>query len=587
MHFPLRFPAAAIATLACVAPLPLAAQRHVPATYAITGARIVPVSGVVIDKGTIVIRDGIITAVGATVAVPADARVIDGTGLSVYPGLIDGYTSLSQTSAANATAAAAGGRGGRGGATATTTPARAEAAPNSNYVTGLRPEVDVVNELEVDPAEFDAAHAAGVTTALTAVPAGIFRGSAAVIDLNGDSVSDIVLKGGVAQSIGFSRGGGFGGGGGGGRGGYPGTLFGAFASLRQELLDAQHYRDVKAAYLKNPRGMKRLAFDASLEALQPVISHDEAVILQANTEREIIRALDLAKEFNLKAAIAGGAEAYLVADRLAAEHVPVIVTLNFPHAGAGGATGGRGGGGGGGRGGAASADDPEPLRMLRERVMAPKGPGILAKAGVRFAFESGADYTDMLANVRKAIAAGLPADDALRALTVNPADLFNLGDRIGTIETGKIANLTISKGDLLGPDGHVSQLFVDGTPVEVAAVPANAGGAGGGRGGRPGADVSGRWTVNVSIDGVNHAVTLYLRQDEDRLYGVIEGDLGSSDLLTGSVDWDGTFDFTATLSFKAGTAEAAFDGSLDRTGMHGSVAAEDHDAGSFAGSHAN
>jgi imidazolonepropionase-like amidohydrolase len=584
MPLSLRAPAVAIATLVCAAPISLAAQRHVPATYAITGARIVPVSGPVIDKGTIVIRDGIITAVGSSVATPADARVIDGTGLSIYPGLIDAYTSLAQTTAAAAnTAATAGGRGGRSGA-ATTTTARAEAAPNSNYVTGLRPEVDVVNELEIDPAEFDAAHSAGVTTAMTAVPNGIFRGAAAVIDLDGDSVADIVLKGGVAQSIGFSRGGGGFGGGGGSRGGYPGTLFGAFASLRQELLDAQHYRDVKAAYVRNPRAIKRPAYDASLEALQPVISHDEPVILQANTEREIIRALDLAKEFNLKAGIAGGAQAYLVADRLAAEHVPVILTLNFPRAGAAGATGGRGGGGG--RGGA-SADDPEPLRMLRDRVMAPKGPAILAKAGVRFAFTSGADYTDMLPNVRKAIAAGLPADEALRALTVNPADLFNLSDRIGSIETGKIANLTISKGDLLAADGHVSQLFVDGAPVDIPAAPANAGGAAGGRGGRPGADVSGRWSVNVSIDGVEHTVTLFLRQDEDRLYGVVEGDLGSSDILSGEVDWDGTFAFTATLSFLEGTADAEFDGSLDRTGMHGSLSAEDHNTGSFAGSHAN
>ena len=85
---------------------------------------------------------------------------------------------------------------------------------------------------------------------------------------------------------------------------------GVFAALRQELLDAQHYRDVKAAYGKNPRGVRRPDYDPSLEALQPVLSGQEPVIMQANTEREIKRALDLAKEFKLRAIIAGGTEAY-------------------------------------------------------------------------------------------------------------------------------------------------------------------------------------------------------------------------------------------------------------------------------------
>lgn len=559
---------------------PLAAQKQVPATYAITGARIVPISGPVIDKGTVVIRDGVIAAVGANVTAPADARVIDGTGLSIYPGLIDAYSSLGQATAVGAAAPA----GGRGGGATTTTPAP-ESAPNSKYVTGLRPEVDVVDELKIEAAGFAAAHAAGVTTALTAVPNGIFRGQAALIELIGDSVASIVIRDGVAQSIGFSRGGGGFGGGGGGRGGYPGTLFGAFASLRQELLDAQHYRDVKAGYDKNPRGTRRPDFDASLEALQPVLSREQPVIMQANTEREIIRALDLAKEFNLKAAIAGGAEAYKVAARLKADGVPVIVTLNFPRSAAAAAAGG---GRGGGRGGGGSADDPEPLRLLRDRVMAPKGPGMLAQAGVRFAFESGADYTDLLGNVRKAVTAGLPADEALRSLTLNPAQLFNVSDRMGTIEAGKIANLTITRGDILAADSHVTELFIDGKPVDIpATAPANGGGNGGGRGGRPGVDVSGTWTATVSIDGTDRRVTLHLRQDEARLYGAVEGDLGSSDILEGEVDWDGSFAFTATLSLAGGTAEVEFDGNLDRNGIHGSVFAEDHAGGSFAGSHSN
>ena len=578
MSVSLRIAGAVLAGATCA--VPAAAQRHVPGTYAITGARIVPVSGPAIEKGTIVIRDGVIAAVGAAVIAPADARIIDGTGLTVYPGLIDGYGSLGQGTGTTGAAAttAAGGRGGRGGTAGATTAAR-EAAPNSNHPVGLQPEISVVDELDVVAGEFDAAHAAGVTAALTGIPAGIFRGQSALINLDGDSVARMIVKTGVSQNIGFARGGG----GGGGRGGYPGTLFGVFASLRQELFDAQHYRDVKAAYDKNPRGMRRPEFDASLEALLPVLSRTVPVIMQANTEREIIRALDLAREFNLKVAIAGGGEAYKVTARLKAEKVPVILTLNFPRAGAAGA----GAGGFGGRGGG-EPGDPEPLRMLRDRVMAPKGPGILAKEGVPFVFTAGANYTDMLANLRKSVDAGLPADQALKALTWLPADLFGVSDRLGSIEVGKIANLTVTRGDLFDPAVKVMEVFVDGVPTTIPATAPATGGAGGGRGGRtPGFDASGVWSVTVQIDGREREVTLHVRQDEGRIYGSVQGSLGSAEILNGTIERDGSFYFTAVVSIGNATSEAEFDGAMGANGIRGHVDVEGHQTGSFAGSHSN
>jgi imidazolonepropionase-like amidohydrolase len=561
----LRFAAAGTAGL--VAAIPLAAQKQVPATYAITGARIVPVTGPVIEKGTIVIRDGVIAAVGASVHAPADARAIDGAGLTVYPGFIDAYTSLGQVTAAAGGNAPGGGRGGA----ATATPAP-NGAPNSNYPAGLQPEIMVVGELKAVAGEFDAAHAAGFTTALTGAPAGIFRGQSALINLGGDDVSAMIVKSPVAQNIGFARGG--------GRGGYPGSLMGTFSALRQELLDAQHYRDVKAAYDRNPRGMKRPDYDPSLEALQAVLSRQQPAILQANTEREIARALDLAKEFNLRPMIAGGAEAYKVTARLKADNVPVLLSLSFPRAGAGG------GGGFGGRGGG-DPTDPEPIRTLRDRVMAPKGPGILAKDGVRFVFESGSDVTNAIANLRKAVGAGLPAEQALRALTTQPAELFGVSDRLGSIETGKIANLTIARGDLFDPTTRVTQLFVDGKPITVTQATAPAGGNGGGRGGRPGTDASGAWSMTVSIDGQEHRVTVQLLQYDDELTGAVQGTLGSSEVVDGYIARDGSFSFIASVSLKSGTTQAEFTGTIDRTGMHGQVAAEGHRTGSFSGSHTN
>jgi len=564
---PLLRPAAAIAAGTLLA-APLAAQRHVPDTYAITGAKIITVSGPVLERGTIVIRDGLIAAVGANAAVPADARIIDGTGLTVYPGFIDAYSSLGQATPAAAGATAGAGRGGRGAAGAAT-PATPTGAPNSNYPVGLQPELQVVDALELEAGGFDAAHAAGLTAALTGAPTGIFRGQSALIDLGGNDVSAMVVRSPVAQNIGFARGGG-------GRGGYPGSLMGAFAALRQELLDAQHYRDVKNAYDKNPRGARRPDFDASLQALQPVLAGQQPVIMQANTEREIVRALDLAREFNLRPIIAGGAEAYKVTARLKAENVPVLLSLSFPRAGAAPT--------GGGRGGAVDPADPEPLRMLRDRVMAPKGPGILAKDGVKFAFESGADFTNMLANLRKAVDAGLPAEQALKALTWQPADLFGVSDRLGSIETGKIANLTITRGELFDPAGRVTQLFVDGKPVSIT-VPVTPSG-GGGRGARPGSEASGAWSLSVSIDGRDHPVTLHIVQYDDEITGVIQGTLGSAEIVEGAINTDGTFSFIANVALRGGTEQAEFNGMIDKNGMHGQLSAEGHTSGTFAGAQA-
>ncbi len=337
-----RAAAVAIASALAVASLgaQLASPRSIPATYAITNVRLVPVTSPVIEKGTIVVRDGLIAAMGPSVAVPGDARVIDGTGLTVYPGLIDAYSTHGVPNAP-VQGAGGGGRGGGGGGGfggPAATPARS--APNSNYPAGLQPEVSVVELLKADDEAFSGPTSAGITTALSGSGSGIFQGQSAVINLAGADVNAIVVKAGVSQNIGFSplR-----------NGGYPNSLMGVFSALRQELLDAQHYRDVKAAYDKSPRGMTRPEFDPSLEALLPALAGKQPVIMYASTQREIERALDLAREFGLRPIIAGGLESHLVAARLKAENVPVLLTLNFPR-----------------RTAAVSADaDPEPMRLLR------------------------------------------------------------------------------------------------------------------------------------------------------------------------------------------------------------------------------
>ncbi|MDB4876802.1 MAG: hypothetical protein JWM41_3248 [Gemmatimonadetes bacterium] len=541
----LAFAAGVVAPPLLGAQIGVQRERNVPNVYAITNARIVPVSGPAIERGTVVIRNGVIAAVGASAQAPADARIIDGTGLTVYPGLIDANSSLGYPAAAATQAGAPAGRGGRGAPAQQGAPA---GAPNSLRPIGLQPEIAAIDLVHPDADAFSGPHSAGITTALTVPSSGIFKGLSAVITLGGASTQAMIIKAPVAEHIGFTplR-----------SGGYPNSLLGVFSALRQTLLDAQHYGAEQAAYAKNPRGARRPEIDPSLEALQPVLARQIPVVMEASQAREIERALDLAKEFNLRVVIAGGEEADQVAARLKAENVPVLISLNFP------------------RRPTASADaDPEPLRVLRARVEAPKLASKLTAAGVRFAFEDGGltTWSDFLANAGRTVENGLTSEQAVRALTAAPAEILGVSDRLGTIETGKIANLTVTRGDLFA--GRVAHVFVDGNPVEIRAQAA---------GSTAGAMANGTWTVTVTMDEGDKPVTMALEQFGDQLRGTIQGALGNSQISNGSIGADGAFRFTASVTMGGSTEEAAFTGTIAGNVIRGTVGVVGHPQGTFAG----
>src|SRR5215207_1342534 len=363
------------------------AQRSAIDTYAITNARIVTVSGPVIERGTVVIRNGLIAAVGASVNAPPDARVIDGAGLTVYPGLIDSYTNLALPEASPTPA----GAGGPGAFFLAAPPPRPAGGPNSTQPAGLQPEVMVEDVIRPGGTEIESSRNIGITAALTTPRSGIWMGQSALINLSGETPQQMIVRSPVAMHVGFTplR-----------TGTYPGSLMGVFSTLRQMMLDAQRYRDSMQVYERNPRGTRRPEMDRSLAALIPVVDGRIPVVMIANSEREINRALDLANEFKLKLIIAGGQEADQVADRLAKQNVPVLLSLNLPR-----------------RTTAAMPEaDPEPLRVLRERVEAQRTAGKLAKAGVRFAFQSGSltNISDLLVNAAKVIENGLQPTDAVR-----------------------------------------------------------------------------------------------------------------------------------------------------------------------------
>lgn len=508
------------------------AQRSAIDTYAITNARIVTVSGPVIERGTVVIRNGLIAAAGANVNAPPDARVIDGAGLTVYPGLIDSYTNLALPEASPSPSPAAG----PGAFFAAPTP-RPAGGPNSTQPVGLQPEVMVEDVIRPGGNEIESARNIGITAALTSPRTGIWMGQSALINLSGDTPQQMIVRSPVAMHVGFTP----------LRGTYPGSLLGVFATLRQMMLDAQRYRDSMQIYERSPRGTRRPDTDRSLAALVPVIEGRMPVVMLANSEREINRALDLAAEFKLRLIIAGGREADQVAARLAKQNVPVLLSLNLPR-----------------RTTAAMPEaDPEPLRVLRERVEAQQTAGKLVKAGVRFAFQSGSltDMSDLVANARRVIENGLQSADAVRAFTIWPAQILGVENQLGSIEAGKIANLTVTRGDLFDRNSRVAHVFIDGRPVDLRPV----------SGGPSRGNLSGTWTVNVNLGQGDRAITLTLQQEGDRLTGSISGPLGAGEIANASATSAGEVRFTATLNVEGQTREATFAGRLANNEIRGSV----------------
>lgn len=424
------------------------AGAEAPRVYAIRGAQIVTAAGAPIPNGTVILRNGLIEAVGADVRVPDDARVIDGANLTVYPGLID----MDNTAVADIP------RAEQPRDVRTT-----EELERWKRSTILRPQLEAVEYVKVDSPDLQKLAAAGVTTVL-AVPEGTaVKGRSTLLNVVGPeddaqigAVADprrglMVLKTPVALHVGFAPG---------ARQGdvYPTALMGVIAFVRQAFLDAQHQQLAADHYARvKGVGEERPVYDPALDALQPALGARMPVAFDAGLAREVMRALKIATEFKLDPIIVGGLEADQVASDVKAHNARVIYSLNYPS-----------------RPRTLAPEADEPIRVLRERAEAARTPAALQKAGVLFAFGSGGlkEPKDFVKNAGKAVREGLPADAAIRALTIDAARIAGVGERLGSIEKGKIANLVVTDGDLFDDKTKIKHVFVDGRLVEIEEPPA-------------------------------------------------------------------------------------------------------------------
>jgi imidazolonepropionase-like amidohydrolase len=537
--FYLTFVCALVLTLTSLATLSLrrsSARVFDGEAYAIKGGTIVTVTGATINNGVVIIRDGLIAAVGAEIPIPGDARVIEATGLTVYPGLFDAYSNYGIRPTPTPTPAP-----GSGGDPVQTMIAQMLAPPSD---VGLRPEVTVLDQLQITADTFDQQRNAGITTALTAPRMGVFIGQSALINLGSDSPEKLILKSPFSLNVGFTS----------ARGGYPGSLMGVFAFLRQSFLDAQHYRDEWARYNKSPRGAKRPQVNKSLDALQPVITGDIPVIFNVSNVREMRRAIDLAEEFKLKYILAGATQSYQIADYLKSKNVTVLLSLSFPQKPQG-------------------LEDPESesLRTLRDRAEAPKAAAALHKAGVKFAFTSGTLVRpqDYIANAARAIEAGLPKEEALKAMTVYPAEIFGVSEQLGSIEKGKIANLVIARGDIFDKNTKVRHVFIDGKYFEIKTPPPAGPRSGEARAGGP-VSAAGIWKLSIISPMGTRELTADLQQNGENVTGSLTMPFGTATITGGRLAGD-ELTLEISMDLQGRSVSGKLTGRIDGNSFTGSM----------------
>jgi hypothetical protein len=520
---------AGILAILCFAPA-LLAQGGEPQYFAIRGAKVVPVSGPPVEGATVVISRGVITAVGKDAAIPPEAWVIDGKGLTVYPGLVDAFTDVGMPAASTP----AGGEGG-----GPRRPQESSKGPEDRP--GSTPWRSAADEVSLSDKRIESWRSAGFTTVISAPKGGFFPGQAAVLDLFGEHAGEFVVKSPVAIPVAFQTSGGFG-------GGFPNSLLGVLAYIHQVWLDTDWSTRAQAIYEKNPRGVARPRYDRTEAALAEAMEDHTLVLVPANNSVQLRRALELIDRWQVNGALYGGQMAYEVAPEIAAKKLPVFVDLKWPEA--------------------EKDADPEAkpsLRTLRFRDRAPSSPSVLAKAGVKFAFYSGGITApkDILKAAKKAIDAGLAPDAALRAMTLSPAEIFGVADRLGSIESGKIANLVVADADLFEEKTKIKMVFVDGHKFEIRELekPKEP----------PKGDITGKWKLSYTTPEGAEESTADLVMDKDgSISGTITSPRGTTNIISGYLSVD-KFNFTINIVLDQGATDVTFSGTFDGTSLKGSI----------------
>ncbi|HET7275633.1 MAG TPA: amidohydrolase family protein [Longimicrobiaceae bacterium] len=395
-----------VAAAALLAAAPLTAQ-----TIAIEGGTVHPMTSAPIENGTVLIRDGEIVAVGTDVDVPEGARRIDATGMNVTPGYFESNTHMGLTEV-----------GAVDGTNDFAMREEDRVTAAFNVAEGINPRSVVIPVTRI----------AGVTTAVTVPAGGLIAGKGVIIDLAGESLSDLLVETPVAMFATLGEGSQDAGG---------GARAGSTMRLRELLDDARVYSERRADYNRNAtRDFSASRLD--LEALIPVIEGELPLVIEAHRASDIRTAMRIAEEYDLDLIISGGTEAWMIADEIAAAGVPVVLKV--------------------------LQNLPQNFEQLGARY---DNAAILDRAGVKIAISTGDTHNarDIKQEAGNAVAYGLPHPEALRAITLYPAQIWGVEDSHGSLEPGKVANVVVWNGDPLELLTPVEYVFIEGREIPLVS----------------------------------------------------------------------------------------------------------------------
>lgn len=471
-----RFFSALVAVLSI---MPGTAQDLAPVsdTYAITDATIVPAPGQKIENGTVIVQKGLITGVGKNIVIPADAIIIKADSMFVYAGFIDGFSHVGVT------------------------PDNSDKKEKVKYPgnppperAGITPQVDVRDFINPSDANIAALRAQGFTVSQVAPHGNMLPGQTAVVLLKGEKADHVTISANTALYSELS----------GTPGVYPSTIMGVMAKWRELYRQAAQNKNNQTLYASNPTGLERPDADRILQAFYPVIDRTQSVLFKSEKVLEVQRALSLKSDLGFQAVLGDLKEGWPIINKVKNSGAKVFLSLELPAE-------------------MKKEDNSEKKSEERKALDKRKAEAIanstsqaaqFAKAGIRYGFSANSvKPVDVRPNLMRMLAAGLPEETALAALTTTPAQMLGLSNRLGTVENGKIANLVISNAPYFSEKAKVKYVLVEGTLFSVEDRPKTENGKK--------ADVKGSWSYQTETPQGKGDGKLVIKNENGNYFGTI------------------------------------------------------------------
>ena len=495
-------------------------------TYVITNATIVQAPGKIMEEGTLIITDGLITAVGKNIPIPNNAEVIDGTDMFVYPGFIDGMSNT-----------------GADRPKPLDRPDNLFTPDPPNDYAGITPEHQVIEQINVEENSIEAMRKIGFTISHTVPYGRMLPGSGALVLLRkADHPDNMILSEDVSMFTQFE----------GAPGAYPGNTLGIMAKFRDLYRNAEYSKQHSEMYASNPAGISRPTRDRVYEAFYPVLSKQKPIFYNASNSLEARRTLRLQKELGFDLVIGNLKEGWDLAGNIKESNAKVFMSLDIPDEPKN-----------------AKGDDvSEETKRLEERRMEFYKRYVsqyaeLKKAGVTFGFSTIDTRSNKIKdNLLTIIENGLSEDDALAALTTNPAELLGISNIAGTIDQGKLGNIIVSKGSYFDKKSQLKFVFVDGDKYEydIKDKPAKSE-----NGAASNIDaIVGSWSYEFTTPQGTQFGKMIFSKESDNLTGIMTSSDGSPDVDLQNLSFingDLSFDFSRDAGGQ--TIEIVVEGTVD------------------------